>query len=269
MIRPPFMARVAAGVAVTAYEETLKLPSTAVALPMTTVSQVLQTTMRMQQVLTELAIKGDGLFELLGAGPDEQPAWAVFDDDAPASTSATTATDSDGPAPARAPTAPADPAPAETAATGRFALYSTPPPASRDTAGAPSPSPADDAPAASVKAAPATKAPAKKAPGKKAPATKKTSPAKKTSSARKTAPTAKTPTKPGVTKTSPVAGAASTAEIVEYLDYDSLTLAQLRARLRTLSVDDLTVLLDHENAHAARAPFVTMLSNRIATAGRK
>src|SRR5690606_7709895 len=59
------------------------------------------------------------------------------------------------------------------------------------------------------------------------------------------------------------------SEIVEYLDYDSLTLAQLRARLRALSVDELTALLEYENAHAARTPFVTMLSNRLTCARNK
>ena len=48
-----------------------------------------------------------------------------------------------------------------------------------------------------------------------------------------------------------------------------MTLAQLRARLRTLSVEDLTALLDYENATRARAPFVTMLSNRITTASAR
>lgn len=256
MIRPPFMARVAAGVAVTAYEETLKLPSTAVALPMTTVSQILQTSMRVQQVLTELAIKGDGLFELLGAGPDEHPEWAVFDDDKTPSTSTDTGS------PAR--TAPAA-AEAAAPAPGRFALYSTVPTSATGGDTDADSARADSAPSAPPKKAPAKKTPAKKTPAKKAaPAAKKTA-AKKAAptEAAKKAPAKKTAAKRDVTKTS------SSAEIVEYLDYDSLTLAQLRARLRTLSVEELTALLDHENAHAARAPFVTMLSNRITTAGRK
>ena len=58
-------------------------------------------------------------------------------------------------------------------------------------------------------------------------------------------------------------------EIAEYLDYDSLTLAQLRARLRSLSLDELTALLDYEQRTLARAPFLTMLENRIASAKAK
>ncbi|MCK8671130.1 lipid droplet-associated protein [Rhodococcus sp. NPDC003382] len=200
MIRPPFMARVAAGVAVTAYEETLKLPSTALALPMTTVSQVLQTTMRIQQSMTALAIKGDRLFEALGARAEETPEWAVFDEDeAPAPNAATNGAE-------------------QSEAPGRFALYSMPPAVETETA--------------AEKAADAPE------PGESA----------------KPAPTAAETEVPG---------------IVEDLDYTSLTLAQLRARLRTLSVEDLTALLDYENATRARAPFVTMLSNRITTTTTK
>ncbi len=115
MIRPPFVARVAAGLAVTAMEEAKKLPTTAVALPMTAVSQMLQTSMRVQQSITSLAIKGDQAFALINwSSEDEQPEWAVFDEDvdAPADpTSSTGSTTADTP-PTNA---------------GRFALYSLEP----------------------------------------------------------------------------------------------------------------------------------------------
>ena len=101
MIRPPFVARVAAGLAVTAMEEAKKLPTTAVALPMTAVSQMLQTSMRVQQSITSLAIKGDQAFALINwSSEDEQPEWAVFDEDADApadSASTTGATTADTP----------------------------------------------------------------------------------------------------------------------------------------------------------------------------
>ncbi|TSE01974.1 lipid droplet-associated protein [Skermania sp. ID1734] len=58
-------------------------------------------------------------------------------------------------------------------------------------------------------------------------------------------------------------------EIAQYLDYGSLTLAQLRARLRALSVDELNELLDYEDRTLARPPFKTMLENRIAAAKAK
>ena len=47
--------------------------------------------------------------------------------------------------------------------------------------------------------------------------------------------------------------------------YESMTIPQVRARLRGLSVDQLTELLAWESAHADRPAFVTMLTNRIAT----
>jgi hypothetical protein len=53
------------------------------------------------------------------------------------------------------------------------------------------------------------------------------------------------------------------------LDYPTLTLAQLRARLPSLSVDELEALLAYEQATKARAPFQTLLANRITRANAK
>ena len=49
MDRAPYPARIAAGLIVTALEETRKLPALLVTLPMTAVSQTLQAGMRAQQ----------------------------------------------------------------------------------------------------------------------------------------------------------------------------------------------------------------------------
>ncbi|MFC9359418.1 lipid droplet-associated protein [Rhodococcus sp. NPDC057014] len=209
MIRPPFVARVAAGIAVTAVEEARKLPTTAATLPMTAVSQVLQTTMRVQQSMTALAIKGDQAFALIHwTHDDEQPAWAVFDEDT-------------------------DPAPGVDGSTeerstgpGRFALYSLSPQDERTPEKVPTP--------------------------KAAPAATNGAATTKTASSKPAA-------RPAVAE----------PEIAVVLDYGTLTLAQLRARLRNLSVEDLTTLLDYENATLARAPFQTMLTNRITTAKAK
>ncbi len=57
--------------------------------------------------------------------------------------------------------------------------------------------------------------------------------------------------------------------VVAEMDYDSLTLAQLRARLTSLSIGDLEALLAYEEAGRARAPFVTLLANRITRASAK
>ncbi|GAA4487965.1 lipid droplet-associated protein [Rhodococcus olei] len=190
MFRPPFAARVAAGIAVTIVEEVQKLPSTAVTLPMTAVSQVLQTTMHVQQAVTALAIKGDEALAAFFPLDEEQPSWATFDEDLdPAPHNG-----SDGAAPT------------PSANQGRFELYSMSPAA-------------DDAAAEPADASTAT-----------------------------------TTDRP---------------EIADYLDYDNLTLAQLRARLRTLSVAELTALLDYENGSRGRAPFQTMLGNRITSASAK
>ncbi|MEE6137352.1 lipid droplet-associated protein [Mycobacterium sp. 050128] len=53
------------------------------------------------------------------------------------------------------------------------------------------------------------------------------------------------------------------------LDYQTLTLAQLRARVQSLTVDDLEALLAYEQATKARAPFQTLLANRITRASAK
>lgn len=212
MIRPPFAARVALGIAVTVVEEARRLPTTAISLPMTAVSEVLQTAMRLQQTVTELAIKGDQVFSLIGARPEETASWATFDEDddglpgrytdvplrsEPLSTEPEPVGDMAGEIDVPDSGAPA----------GRFALYSTPPSEIESVDAGPGP----------------------------------------------------------VLSTAP----AKAPEIVEYLDYDALTLAQLRARLRTLSVEDLSSLLDYEVSSADRAPYRTMLENRITTARAK
>jgi hypothetical protein len=53
------------------------------------------------------------------------------------------------------------------------------------------------------------------------------------------------------------------------IGYPALTLAQLRARLQSLGVDDLEALLAYEQATQARAPFQTLLANRITRATAK
>jgi hypothetical protein len=214
MIRPPYAARVAAGVVVTVLEETRKLPTTAITLPMSAVSQTLQAAMRFQQGIAEMAIKGDYVFESLLGQAEEEPEWATFDedddieadaDDTPAVASApiTPATTTVTPADEQPETADDDPeATAAPAGTGRFALYSS------------TPDIETDAPVAARRSA------------KKSP------------------------------------------EIVVMLDYDTLTLAQLRAKLRGVGLAELKELADYEKGNRARAPFLTMLDNRVTAASK-
>ncbi|MDA3626309.1 lipid droplet-associated protein [Saccharopolyspora oryzae] len=78
----PLPVRVAAGLAATAVEQARHLPTTLLGLPVTVASQALQASMRVQQQITELAIKGDEALAVLRT-PEEQPAWATFDEDEP------------------------------------------------------------------------------------------------------------------------------------------------------------------------------------------
>ena len=187
MATVPYGVRLLVGAAVSALEETRRLPQTIVMYPMTVASQVAQLVMKMQQDVAGLVIKGDETLESLFPPKDEQPEWATFDEDDDDSG----LTDDDD-----------LPRNGERLTEGRFALYSTGEPETRE-----------DKPVS--KAAPA------------------------------------------------VAG------IVADLGYESLTLAQLRARLPQLKVPDLEALLAYEETTTARAPFQTLLANRITRASAK
>lgn len=67
----------------------------------------------------------------------------------------------------------------------------------------------------------------------------------------------------------PAKKSVSAPAVVEELDYEQLTLAQLRARLQTLDLDELETLLAYEEATKGRAPFQTLLANRITRATAK
>jgi hypothetical protein len=190
MATAPYGVRLLVGAAVTALEETRRLPQTIVTYPMTVVSQVAQMVMKMQQDVADLVNRGDETLDQLFPPKDEQPEWATFDED----TDEPDADDDLG-----------DVAPhnGERLTEGRFALYSTGEPDARE-----------EKPASKVATA----------------------------------------TEPG---------------IVADLDYQSLTLAQLRARLPQLKVADLEALLAYEGDTKARAPFQTLLANRITRATAK
>lgn len=184
MATAPYGVRLLVGAAVTALEETRKLPQTILMYPMTVASNIAHIVMKVQQDLADLVIKGDSALENIFPPKDEQPEWATFDEDS--------ADNGDGPV-----------LDGERLTEGRFALYTV------------------------------TDGVDTKAQGTTA------------------------------TKTT------SAPEIAEELDYESLTLAQLRARLQSLSVADLEALLAYEEASKARAPFQTLLANRITRASAK
>ena len=213
----PLPVRIAAGLVATAVEQARDLPRLALELPVTAVSQALQASMRVQQKVTELAIKGD---RVLGVGPqiEDEPAWATFDDDVPP--------------PRRngrdqAPAGPATVSP----------LRSAP--------DRPAPDPFDEpgpVDPGSVDPEPVTRTPATPKPVTPKPVTPKPA----------------TPTSVEIA----MDAAAGPAVLP---GYSGLTIPQLRGKLRHLGVDDLRALLAWEHAHGDRPPFVTMLSNRIAT----
>jgi len=192
----PLPVRVAAGLLATAVEQARDLPRLALELPVTAVSQALQASMRVQQKVTELAIKGD---QVLGIGPpiEDEPAWATFDEDPPPRRNGRSTRGSSA-----ATVTPLHPAP------DPFVEPGPVDPGSVD------PEPVDPEP---VDPEPAPTTPAQESDG------------------------------PDVLP-----------------GYGSLTIPQLRGKLRHLGVGDLRALLAWEHAHGDRPPYVTMLSNRIA-----
>lgn len=76
----PLPVRVAAGLAATAMEQARTLPTKLAGLPVTVASQALQVSMRVQQQVTELAIRGDEVLSSLRP-VEETPEWATFDED--------------------------------------------------------------------------------------------------------------------------------------------------------------------------------------------
>ena len=187
MATAPYGVRLLVGAAVTAFEETRKLPQTILMYPMTIASQVAHLVMKLQQDVADLVNKGDEALDQLFPPKDEQPEWATFDEDLDDDQPAGPSTDG------------------ERLTEGRFALY---------TGG--EPDTADAKPAKEAKLAP-----------------------------------------------------AEPPDVVADLDYESLTLAQLRARLTSLRVADLETLLEYEGATKSRAPFQTLLANRITRATAK
>ncbi len=204
MATAPYGIRLLVGAAVTALEETRKLPQTIVMYPMTVASTVAQIVMKVQQDLAGLAIKGDAALESVFPPKDEKPEWATFDEDLPAEPQRPSAN-------------------GERKTEGRFALYSV----TEEASGS-----------------------ARTRTGKPKPATAKKAAAK---------PTPSTAAAPAV----------HPPPIAVELDYESLTLAQLRARIQSLSVADLQALLAYEEAARARAPYQTLLANRITRATAK
>ncbi|MGH3833087.1 MAG: lipid droplet-associated protein [Pseudonocardiaceae bacterium] len=163
MSHVPLPVRVAMGLAVTAVEQARKLPEQLAELPILAASRAVQAGMRVQQRVTELAIKGDQVFSLFNPVEDT-PTWARFDED--------------------------------------------------DELRPPEADPGVDL---------------------------------------------------GTATASEFIAAGEGAVVAADLGFDELSLAQLRGKLRTLSLPQLEALLAYEQLDQDRPAFVTLLTNRIAT----
>jgi hypothetical protein len=138
----PLPVRVAAGLVASAVEQARDLPRLVVEFPVTAVSQALQASMRVQQKVTELAIKGDRALGSLSP-VEERPGWATFDDEddeGPASNNGgSTVTELRRPPREPEPQAPVDTAVETAAETTAAAAAADPPaatePAATDTSG--------------------------------------------------------------------------------------------------------------------------------------
>jgi hypothetical protein len=233
----PLPVRVAAGLAVTAVDRARHLPEKLAGLPVTMVSQALQLSMRLQQQMTELAIKGDDALSTLRP-VEESPEWATFDEDAvegqydASSTNNVTrsrfdATDADSETDGidGIDTAADVDAGAETvvaadpwAAEERAMLHEL-----------------DNDHTAASRVETTQIDPAQIDPAQ---------------------------IDPAQIEPTPVDSAEPPTALPDYAD---LTLPQVRARMRRLSIEQLTELVEYERVHEDRPAFVGMLSRRIGT----
>ena len=226
----PLPLRVAAGLAVTTAERVRELPRQLAGLPVTVASQVLQASMRVQQHVTELAIKGDNALSSLRPVEDT-PSWATFDEDA-----------EPGVPPARPDLAAVAEVPEP-----RSELNGHVPSVAELEAELGDPWAAEERALAEDHADGEFDSEAEEEPPRKPqPGTPKVDKKVKSETPRTSA-----------------AGYDGPAGLA---GYDQLTLPQLRARLRQFSIDQLETILEYERAHADRSSFTGMLVRRIANA---
>ncbi|WP_035280713.1 lipid droplet-associated protein [Actinokineospora spheciospongiae] len=257
----PLPVRLAAGLAATAVERARDLPRRIVGLPVTIASQALQASMRVQQQVTELAVKGDEALALLRP-VEESPEWATFDEDV----------DPVAPPAATGPRRPAfdrvtdddlddldddldagfdegfdlDDLDDESDGDGSEEDGSTPDTAASASTVDPTAEVAVDG-GAGIAEADVADDPAAGAAAERA--------------AEEAALEAEaTGADPWEQEQKAIANAPAAVP-----NYDELSLPQLRARLRTFSVADLEELLSYERSGENRASFVGMLTRRIET----
>lgn len=235
----PLPVRVAAGLLASAVEQARHLPEHLSELPVSAASRAIQAGMRMQQRVTALAVKGDEVLSLFHA-VEETPSWARFDEDE-------------------------DPPDRPGRGGGGGLAPVVPGPGARR---------GGEADEATVARALAPEQEADRGsvvdeiaqPGTVRGESAVDGIADQGGPARDTGDTsARNGGAGNATDAEPPAPAAAGSAPRALPDYDQLTLPQLRGKLRALSLAQLEELLEHEHANRERAPFVTMLSNRIVT----
>jgi hypothetical protein len=263
----PMPLRAAAGLAAAAIDEARRLPDRLVGLPVLTVSTALQVSLKVQQRYAELVARGDALLEQLRGQQQSAPEWARFDDEeAFGSGDARPSAFDVVEVPVRGPAQAADTGrPGEVGAgevwPGEAALS--------DLATDLVPNSVGDEDAEMSELAEAEQAADRLgAPAAgDAPADRLDAPAD-----RLGAPAAGDAPADPRPEEQIDAVAADPAPDDGYLsaepplpNYDQLTLAQLRGKLRTLSEAQLAELVGYERGTSHRPPFLTMLENRLAT----
>ncbi|MQA11264.1 MAG: lipid droplet-associated protein [Pseudonocardiaceae bacterium] len=221
----PLPLRVVAGVAVTAAEQARDLPTKLAGLPVTVASQALQLSMRVQQRVTELAIKGDDALAALRPVEDT-PGWATFDED--------TYADVEGPP-------------------DRYDEPEFAAPFSTDNG---------DGSALVVEPLPVTDEPGEAA-DMDEPADPWALEQRALAQEHAEGEFDSAPVQPGDGHPEPPAATKQATGPAGMSGYDEMTLPQLRARLRKFSLEQLQEILDYERAHEDRPSFIGMLSRRI------
>lgn len=260
----PFPVRLAAGLAASTADTVRDLPKHLTELPVTVASQVLQTSMRVQQHVTELAIKGDDALAAF-RGVEDEPNWATFDEDDDPSPAAAGAW-----AGSSAPGAAAtfdDPWDAESQALGEE--HEDGEFDSADTGGIGTDGVGTGTPSANSFASTRNDAAASDPVAADGPPTALGEPAANAAAGNNAAGTtsgkAASGTAAGSTsgKTATGGGSASSGP-AGVSDYDALSLPELRSRLRSFSADELEQLLEYERDNENRPSFTGMLTRRIA-----
>lgn len=227
-----------AGLAVTAVEDARHLPEKVSELPASVLTAIAAQSMRVQQQYADWVAKGEEFIGSLRPPQEDAPAWATFDEDLPVP-----AREMDDGAKASAGLGPGS----------AFDLQDV-----------------DELPVARRRTPVKKSSPAAKTASTTTPPAKKATPAKKAAPAAKTAPATAAPATAEVPVTpAPAVGPGTDngapAAPASLPNFHSLTIPQLRSRLKTLKSSEIVELIEFEERSTGRAPVVQMLRARLET----